>query len=93
VEVATYYVVSEALTNAAKHARASALDVNVDTGEGILRVCVRDNGVGGADPARGSGLIGLRDRIESLGGSIAVESPRGVGTSVTVTLPISAEST
>jgi signal transduction histidine kinase len=90
VEVAMYYVVSETLTNAAKHARASALKVDVEAASGILRLCVRDDGVGGADPARGSGLVGLRDRVESLGGSIAVESPSGAGTAITVALPISA---
>jgi signal transduction histidine kinase len=90
VEVAMYYVVAETLTNAAKHARASALKVDVEAASGILRLCVRDDGVGGADPARGSGLVGLRDRVESLGGSIAVESPSGRGTAVTVALPISA---
>jgi signal transduction histidine kinase len=91
VEVATYYVVSETLTNAAKHARASVLQVEVEAAAGVLRVCVRDDGVGGADPARGSGLVGLRDRVESLGGTIAVESPGGAGTAVTVALPISGE--
>jgi signal transduction histidine kinase len=91
VEVASYYVVSETLANAAKHARASVLQVDVEAANGTLRICVRDDGVGGADPARGSGLVGLRDRVESLGGSIAVESPCGAGTAVTVALPISAE--
>jgi signal transduction histidine kinase len=91
VEVATYYVVSETLTNAVKHARASALKVDVEAASGILRLRVRDDGVGGADPARGSGLVGLRDRVESLGGTIAVESPSGAGTAITVALPISAE--
>jgi signal transduction histidine kinase len=91
VEVATYYVVSETLANAAKHARASALQVDVDAASGTLHVCVRDDGVGGADPARGSGLVGLRDRVESLGGTIAVESPLGAGTAVTVALPIAAD--
>jgi signal transduction histidine kinase len=63
----------------------------VEAASGILRVRVRDDGVGGADPARGSGLLGLRDRVETLGGTIAVESPSGAGTAVTVALPISAE--
>jgi signal transduction histidine kinase len=91
VEVATYYVVSETLTNAAKHAHASALTVDVEAASGILHLRVRDDGVGGADPARGSGLVGLRDRVESLGGTIVVESPRGAGTAVIVALPIAAE--
>ena len=88
VEVAAYYVVSEALTNTAKHARASYASIAVDEREGILRLSMRDDGVGGADPARGSGLIGLRDRVEALGGSIDVSSPSGDGTVVLVTLPV-----
>jgi signal transduction histidine kinase len=77
VEVAAYYVVSEALTNAAKHAQASLVNVEVETVEGALRLCVRDDGVGGADPIRGSGLVGLKDRVEALGGAITIQSPRG----------------
>jgi signal transduction histidine kinase len=91
VEVATYYVVSETLTNAAKHARASILQVDVEVAGGTLRACIRDDGVGGADPAHGSGLVGLRDRVEALGGTIAVKSRDGEGTAVTVALPVSAE--
>ena len=82
VEGAAYYVVSEALTNAAKYARASVVHVEVETGDGILRVAVRDDGLGGADPASGSGLLGLKDRAEAVGGKITLESPRGVGTSL-----------
>jgi signal transduction histidine kinase len=88
VEVATYYVVSEALTNSAKHAQASLVSVEVETVEGALRLCVRDDGVGGADPIRGSGLIGLKDRVEALGGTITIQSPRGSGTAVRVELPL-----
>jgi signal transduction histidine kinase len=88
VEVAAYYVVSEALTNAAKYARASVVHVEVETGDGILRVAVRDDGLGGADPASGSGLLGLKDRAEAVGGKITLESPRGVGTSLHVELPL-----
>jgi signal transduction histidine kinase len=88
VEVAAYYVVSEVLANAAKHGRASTVEVNAVTSDGMLHVQVRDDGVGGADPARGSGLIGLRDRIEALGGTFAVDSPRGAGTVVTCQLPV-----
>jgi signal transduction histidine kinase len=87
VEVAAYYVVSEALTNVAKHARAEHAWVTVEAGEGILELAIRDDGVGGADPNRGSGLIGLRDRAETLGGTIHVESPAGAGTTVDVALP------
>ena len=89
VEVATYYVVSEALTNAAKHARASLVHVEVETVGGALRVCVRDDGVGGADPIGGSGLVGLKDRVEALGGAITIHSPPGSGTTLRVELPLS----
>jgi signal transduction histidine kinase len=88
VEVAAYYVVSEALTNAAKHARASVVHVEVEARDGILRVDVRDDGLGGADPASGSGLLGLKDRAEAIGGTITLESPRGVGTSLHVERPL-----
>ena len=89
VEVAAYYVVSEALTNVAKHARAQHATVTVETSEGMLELAIRDDGAGGADPNRGSGLIGLRDRVEALGGTIVVESPADEGTAVTVALPVS----
>lgn len=88
VEVAAYYVVSEALTNVTKHARASVVHVAVDVRDGLLHLAIRDDGAGGADPTRGSGLIGLRDRIDAMGGTIVVESPLGAGTSLLVTLPV-----
>jgi signal transduction histidine kinase len=88
VEVASYYLVSEALTNAAKHASASALRVDAGADEGDLRLSITDDGVGGADPAAGSGLIGLRDRVEALGGELRVSSPQGHGTSLHATIPI-----
>ena len=88
VEVAAYYVVAEALTNVAKHANASGVRVNVNTDDGLVRLDIRDDGVGGADPARGSGLVGLKDRIEATGGSLRVESRPGQGTSLLVELPI-----
>jgi signal transduction histidine kinase len=88
IEVAAYYVVSEALTNAAKHASASAVHVDVAMNGEELRLAIRDDGVGGADPARGSGLIGLKDRIEAMGGTIVVESVTGQGTSLAVKLPV-----
>jgi signal transduction histidine kinase len=88
IEVATYYVVSESLTNSAKHADASVVHVDVGAVDGAVHVLVRDDGAGGADPARGSGLIGLRDRIEALGGTITVQSPLGAGTSVYAELPL-----
>ena len=88
VEVATYYVVSEALANAAKHARASVVEIDVGVMDEILRLVVRDNGVGGADLSRGTGLIGLSDRVEAVGGSIDLSSPRGGGTTLLVTMPV-----
>jgi GAF domain-containing protein len=88
LEVATYYVVSEALTNAAKHARASVVRVEVELTDRELCTSVVDDGVGGADPARGSGLVGLKDRVEALGGVITVKSPVGAGTSLRVALPL-----
>jgi signal transduction histidine kinase len=90
VEVATYYVISEALTNAAKHAHASVIHVEVQALERALRLCVRDDGAGGADPIGGSGLVGLKDRVEALGGTITVHSPPGAGTSLDVELPLDA---
>jgi signal transduction histidine kinase len=88
VEVATYYVVSEGLTNAAKHAQASAVNVELDTRDAIMRLAIRDDGIGGADPRRGSGLLGLRDRIEALGGTLEVISPNGKGTTLLIELPL-----
>jgi signal transduction histidine kinase len=88
VEVAAYYVVSEALTNAAKHSQASAVYVAVEARDAMLRVSVRDDGVGGADPADGSGLLGLKDRAEAIGGMMALRSPRHGGTSLQVELPL-----
>ena len=87
VEVATYYVVSEALTNATKHARASTVRVHVRAVDGEVDLVISDDGAGGADPNRGSGLIGLTDRVEALGGSIDVDSPPGGGTTLRVTIP------
>jgi signal transduction histidine kinase len=88
VEVAAYYTVSEALTNATKHAHATGAEVDLEVRDGTLDLSIRDDGVGGADPARGSGIVGLTDRIEALGGRIAVASPPGKGTSVTLELPL-----
>ena len=89
IEAAAYYVVSEALTNAAKHSNASAVRVDVDTGDAAVRVSIRDDGVGGAAPGQGSGLLGLKDRVEALGGEIEIDSPGGGGTSVSVRIPLS----
>jgi signal transduction histidine kinase len=90
VEAAAYFVVAEALANVAKHARASAVRVEVGADDGLVRLDIRDDGVGGADPARGSGLVGLKDRVEATGGTLRVESPPGQGTSLVVRLPIRA---
>ena len=91
VEVGAYYVVSEMLANAAKHARASMIQVDAETSGGTLWVRVHDDGIGGATPARGSGLLGLKDRIEALGGTFSVHSPAGRGTTVCCQLPVTAD--
>ena len=92
IEIAAYYLVAEALTNAAKHAHASMVHVEVDTADGaagdVLRVCVRDDGRGGADLAGGSGLVGLKDRVEALGGRLWVQTAPGAGTTVQAELPL-----
>jgi signal transduction histidine kinase len=88
VEVAAYYVVSEALTNATKHAHASIVNVELDAHDAILQLAIRDDGVGGADPRRGSGLVGLSDRIEALGGTLQVTSPAGKGTTLQIEVPL-----
>jgi signal transduction histidine kinase len=88
VEVAAYYVASEALANAVKHAEASVVELHVHCDDdGRLFVSVRDDGIGGADPSRGTGLIGLTDRVEALGGAISVLSAAGEGTSLLAQLP------
>jgi signal transduction histidine kinase len=88
VELAAYYVVAEALTNVAKHAEATAVDVSVTRDDGALRVVVRDDGRGGADVTGGSGLVGLMDRVEALGGHLSLRSPPGSGTSLVIDLPL-----
>ncbi|WP_238012310.1 DUF4118 domain-containing protein [Dactylosporangium sp. AC04546] len=88
VEVAVYYVVSEALTNVAKHAGASVACVTVTADDRRVWLAVRDDGTGGADPAGGTGLIGLRDRVEALGGRLAVVSPPARGTTLTAEIPL-----
>jgi signal transduction histidine kinase len=87
LQVAGYYIASEALTNTAKHAQASVITMRVDGRDGALTLSIRDDGIGGADPSRGSGIIGLKDRVEALGGTISVLSPPGHGTTVHVHLP------
>jgi signal transduction histidine kinase len=88
VELAAYYTVCEALTNAAKHAQASVVDVHAGAGGGVLRIEVRDDGFGGATVGSGSGLVGLTDRVAALGGRLTVHSPLGVGTTLRVVLPL-----
>jgi signal transduction histidine kinase len=89
VELGAYYIVSEALANVAKHADAEMVTVTVEAGRSVLSLSVRDDGVGGADPD-GSGLTGLRERAEALGGTLKLTSPPGRGTSVDVRLPVAA---
>jgi signal transduction histidine kinase len=88
IEVAAYYVASEALTNTTKHAHATTAHVTVEQRDTLLHLTIHDDGIGGADPTRGSGLIGLRDRVHALGGSIEVNSPPGAGTTIIVGLPL-----
>jgi signal transduction histidine kinase len=90
VEVAAYFVVAEALTNTARHADAGEVKVTVKTADGRLDLVVQDDGTGGADPSNGSGLIGLVDRVEAVGGHLWVNSPAGVGTSLGATIPCAA---
>jgi signal transduction histidine kinase len=90
VEVTTYFVLAEALANTAKHAQASEVMVRARTTEDSICLSIHDDGVGGADSANGSGLIGLKDRVEVLGGRMRVTSPAGQGTSIHVTIPLTA---
>jgi PAS domain S-box-containing protein len=91
VEVGAYYVVAEALTNAAKHARASVVEVCAQATGTNLRLVIRDDGIGGAAPGKGSGLTGLVDRVEALGGKMTIQSQPGSGTSLLVNIPIESD--
>jgi signal transduction histidine kinase len=91
IEAAAYFVASEALANAAKHSDATRIDVSLEHRDGNLLLSVRDDGVGGADGARGSGIVGLNDRVEAIGGSLHVESRPGEGTQVVAQLPLELE--
>jgi signal transduction histidine kinase len=91
VEAVAYFVCSEALANIAKHASASRVSVSVTTGGARVRVAIEDDGLGGADPARGTGLKGLADRVEALGGTLQVESEAGVGTRLAAEIPLGGE--
>jgi signal transduction histidine kinase len=88
VEVAAYFAVSEALANATKHAEASVVNIELDTHDASLRLAIRDDGIGGADHSQGSGLVGLSDRIEALGGTFQVTSPVGTGTTLLIEIPV-----
>jgi PAS domain S-box-containing protein len=90
VEVTAYYVASEALTNAAKHAHASEVRIAVDVDDRWLVLTIRDDGVGGADASQGSGLVGLDDRVAALGGALSVHSEPGAGTVLTAQIPVAA---
>ena len=90
IETAVYYVVSEGITNAIKHSRASAISVTVARDQAVLRATIADDGVGGAVAEAGSGLVGLHDRVEALGGRLLLESLPGRGTTIAIELPIAA---
>jgi signal transduction histidine kinase len=89
VEVTAYFVIAESLTNVVKHARATRIEVDVRIEHECLVVSIVDNGIGGADPSRGTGIVGLNDRLQALGGELLVVSPPKQGTSLRATLPIS----
>jgi signal transduction histidine kinase len=91
IEIGVYYVVSEALTNAARHSQASEISVTVSIDGAVLRATIEDDGVGGAEATPGSGLIGLVDRVEALGGRFTLESPAGHGTRISIELPLQVE--
>jgi signal transduction histidine kinase len=92
VEVAAYYVISEALTNVAKHAHATVVNVELEAHNATVRLAIRDDGIGGADPGQGSGLVGLSDRIQALGGTLQVTSHTGSGTMMLIELPVETQS-
>jgi signal transduction histidine kinase len=91
VEAVAYFLCSEAFANIAKHASASRVSVFVTTGDGRVRVVIEDDGLGGADPTRGTGLRGLAERVEALGGTLQVESPAGGGTRLAAEIPLGGE--
>ena len=89
IEASAYFIVAEALTNVVKHSHATRAEVRASVDDGLLRIDIRDDGSGGADPG-GHGLVGMNDRVTALGGRLQIESPKGGGTRVTATLPLSA---
>lgn len=88
VEVAAYFIASESLANAAKHSQATHIAVSLTFEDETMRLFISDDGIGGTDPGRGSGVTGLRDRVDALGGTLELESGPGAGTSLTATLPV-----
>ena len=88
IEATAYFVVSEALANIAKHANAKAVGIRVTVDDGALRVEVTDDGVGGADTTKGSGLRGLADRVAAVDGTLEVDSPAGGGTTLRIRIPL-----
>ncbi|RKQ86761.1 PAS domain S-box-containing protein [Solirubrobacter pauli] len=88
LEATVYYIVAEALTNAAKHADADGASVTIARDGAVLRCTIADDGIGGADPAGGTGLLGLRDRAEAVGGTLSFTSPPGQGTTIVAALPL-----
>jgi signal transduction histidine kinase len=88
IEASAYFIVAEALTNVMKHSHATRAEVRASVDDGVLLVEVQDDGIGGAD-ADGHGLVGMADRVSALGGRLTLESPRGDGTLVAATLPLS----
>jgi signal transduction histidine kinase len=91
VEAAVYFACAEALANAGKHAEASSVTISVSQSSSRLVLTLVDDGVGGADPGKGSGLRGLADRVEALGGQLSVRSPMGGGTRLEATIPVDAQ--
>jgi signal transduction histidine kinase len=91
VEATAYFVIGEGLTDVVKHAGADHATVTVQAEPGAVRVEIRDNGIGGADPARGSGLVGISDRVEALGGTLEVNTPPGSGTTLPTEIPLAAQ--
>jgi signal transduction histidine kinase len=91
LQTTAYYLIAEALTNAAKHAGCDRVDVRVVARDGYALVEVRDEGAGGADPDAGSGLRGLADRVSALGGTLEIDSPPGTGTTIRARIGTAAE--
>jgi signal transduction histidine kinase len=88
VEIAVYYVAAEALANCAKHARASVVRISARVSPDLLYLSIDDDGIGGADRTKGSGLVGLIDRIEAFGGTVKITSPEGRGTTLEIRMPL-----